>query len=218
MPFLIDLHLHTKDHSFDGKVPAVEVLAHLRESGFSGAVFTDHEYLWPDEELWELRRAAALPDSFLLLSGQEVRTMHDNIVYGDLLVFGADESIPDDTSPLEVFRRVAECGGFAIAAHPAVPHIGFGPHAGKFPLLALETWNGRYGPRHAREAERLARTHGLPGVGGSDGHRPDDYGRGGTLFAEMPRSLADIARAIKSGDAKPWRPGLLDAVRRMMGR
>ncbi len=215
-PFLIDLHCHTLDHSYDGKVPAKDIVRKLHSRGFHGVVFTDHSHVWSAQELQALREECALGDAFLILSGQEVRTALGGVTYGDLLVYGLDQSLPDDTSPLDVFKLVEQAGGFCTAPHPAVAHIGFGQHIASFPVLAAETWNGRYGKENALKARKLAEEQDLPQVGGSDAHREAEIGGGGTLFGEMPRSLADIQRMIKDGECAPWQPGALDAARRWL--
>ena len=53
--FLLDLHCHTLDHSYDGQVPAAKICRTLLAKGFHGLVLTDHNYVWPTEELAELR-------------------------------------------------------------------------------------------------------------------------------------------------------------------
>lgn len=215
--FLIDLHCHTRDHSYDGKVPARNVVEKLHSLGFSGVVFTDHNYVWPDDELAQLRSDCGFGDSFLILSGQEVRTAMGGITYGDLLVYGLKKSIPDDTSPLYIFSLLENGAGFCTAPHPAISHIGFGDHIGNFPVLAAETWNGRYGRDNSAKARALAEEHHLPEVGGSDSHQEREIGGGGTLFDSMPQSLADIGRFIREGWCKPWQPSKLSVAKKWFG-
>ncbi|MCC6547644.1 PHP domain-containing protein [Candidatus Sumerlaeota bacterium] len=216
--FLIDLHCHTRDHSYDGKVKARDMVAKLHSLGFSGVVFTDHNYVWPEEELAVLREECGLSnDNFLILSGQEVRTAMNGVTYGDLLVYGLKESLPDDTSPLQIFSLIEHGTAFCTAPHPAISHIGFGDHLGSFPVIAAETWNGRYGKDNSAKAVVLAQEHGLPQVGGSDAHHEREIGGGGTLFGEMPHSLVDIQRLIREGSCKPWQPSKLSAAKRWLG-
>lgn len=210
--FLIDMHCHTLDHSYDGKVPARDIVAKLHSLGFSGLVITDHNYVWPEEELAQLRAECGLGESFLILSGQEVRTAMNGITYGDLLVYGLKESLPDDTSPLQIFSLIEHSAAFCTAPHPAISHIGFGDHLGNFPVIAAETWNGRYGKDNSAKALLLAEEHQLPQVGGSDAHYEREIGGGGTLFDAMPRSLADIQRFIREYRCRPWQPSKFSAA------
>ena len=100
---LLELHSHTAEHSACSHAAAVDLVRRIYEIGLQGIVITDHHFLWPDEELEGLRRSVGLPESFVVLSGQETTTSD----VGDVLVYGAHESIPAGT-PLASIR----------AAHP----------------------------------------------------------------------------------------------------
>lgn len=206
MPYLIDLHCHTLEKSYDGRVPAAEIVRALAAEGFHGVVFTDHNNVWSAAELQALRAASGVGPAFLLASGQEVRTQVEGLMGGDLLVYGPMHGIPDGTEAAEVIRVAREANGFLIAAHPPLAGIGFGRHLGDFPVDACEVWNGRYGARMTRPAELLAREHDLARTGGSDAHRPADIAGGGTLFHEMPDGLDDLKRLIAAHQCTPWRP------------
>jgi hypothetical protein len=207
--YLVDLHCHTADKSFDGHVSAVEMVRGAVAAGFHGLTFTDHSAVWTAEELAAVRHEAAPPAGFFLASGQEVRTYVGQICYGDLLVFGVEEPLPDGIHPAAVFERVAAVdGGFALAPHPGAIG-GFGQHLGEFPVLAAEAWNGRYGEKVAAISVQQARDAGVPVFGGSDAHQPRDIGGGATWFPRLPRSLGEIAAMLRAGEARPWKPGLL---------
>ena len=81
---LLEIHCHTAEHSRCSRVPAAELVRQALARKLHGTVFTDHHYRWGDEELAALRRAAGVPDHFLLLSGQEVSTsdLGHVVVYG----------------------------------------------------------------------------------------------------------------------------------------
>ncbi|CAN5274310.1 hypothetical protein BH09SUM1_BH09SUM1_05490 [soil metagenome] len=211
---LIELHCHTQDHSYDGRIAAEEMVRILVKKKFAGVVITEHSYIWPMEELEELRTKAGAPRSFLMLSGQEVRCTLNEVVLGDLLVYGAERNLPDGTSPLEIFEILKATGGFCTAPHAGVPRIGFGDQVRSFPITAVETWNGRYGPIAAANSRIIAEESGLPIVGGSDSHKEDEVGGGGTIFPRMPASLQDIKHMIEGGECKPWQPGPLDKALR----
>lgn len=204
--YLVDLHCHTIEHSYDGKIPVRELLAGAVKAGFHGVVLTDHSYCWPDEELAEVRASMELPPDFVLLSGQEVRTAEDGRVIGDLLVYGPKEHIPDGTSPDEVIRLANAAGGFCIAAHVGMGRIGLGDALGDYPIIGAETWNGRYGTHNLTRAEQYAERYHVPQTGGSDAHQPRDIGGGATVFSRLPQSIAELKLLIMSGDVAPWRP------------
>jgi len=206
--WLIDPHCHTAEHSYDGRIPAADLAARLYALGFGGVVFTDHNYCWPAEELQALRASAALAPDFVVLSGQEVRTALDGVTTGDLLVYGPVAPIPDDTSPMEVFRLAREANGFCIAPHPAVPRIGFGAQVESFPVAGIEVWNGRHGEAANRRARELWERVGGAATGGSDAHHPADIGGGGTVLARPIATLAELGAALMAGESAPWKPGV----------
>ena len=75
-----DLHLHTTRHSPDSLMGPFMMLRQAREVGLQGVVITEHDWLWTEEELQELRQAA--PDLFVF-SGIEVSTREGHfLVYG----------------------------------------------------------------------------------------------------------------------------------------
>src|SRR5512142_3544889 len=90
---IFEMHCHTAEHSRCSHVHAAEIVRRNYEIGLQGTVLTDHQYLWPEEEIRELRRWAGIPEDYILLSGQEVTTADT----GDCLVYGAGESIAKGT-------------------------------------------------------------------------------------------------------------------------
>lgn len=200
----IEIHCHSSDHSGDAVTPAVEMVRRYHELGFGGLVFTEHGYTWPEEELAELRRKADLPPEFFLASGVEVRLEHEGMTMGDVLIYGSGETFDAREPALDVFRRLGP-GAWLVAAHPGVPRGGLERRIGDYPVLAAEVWNARYGERASEAAERLAEDFGLPGVGGSDAHKLEEAGRGGTLVPRVPESLADLRAMIAEGEARPYR-------------
>lgn len=204
--FLVDLHCHTSEHSYDGRASLAEIVAGLVEAGFHGLALTDHNYVWPAEEIADYRAQHGLPEDFIILSGQEVRTINDGIVVGDLLVYGPTQPMADGLSPEECLGAARETGGFCLAAHVGVPRIGFQDAAGDYPIAGIEVWNGRYGPRAASKARGYAEQFGLPCTGGSDTHSARDIAGGGTLFPRLPVSISDLREMITADECEPWRP------------
>jgi len=216
MRFIVDLHCHTKEYSYDGQVSGEEIVRKLVHEGFQGVVFTDHNNVWPDDELEELRKNAGLPKEFFLASGQEVRTRQGDLLCGDLLVYGPKQSIPDGTQITEVLELAKQADGFCIAAHPGVPKIGLNEQIGDFPILATETWNGRYGPKVASISNELADTFSLPKIGGSDTHQPDDIAGGGTEFFEQVKSLNQMAKLIANEETKIFKRDFSTKIKRLL--
>lgn len=210
--WLIELHCHSSERSFDGKVSAAKTIEILLEKKFHGVVFTDHNNVWPNEELASLRRETGAPDEFVILSGQEIRLHRNRMALGDVLVYGLEESLSDQIAPEELFQRLRESGGFAIAPHVGAPYAGLERRAGDFPMVAAEVWNARYGAKVAALSRKVAADFNLAEIGGSDSHEAEGVGTGGTLFAEPVRTLDDIGRILRDGDVRVWRPGLISRL------
>jgi len=109
---IIELHVHTSEHSPCSGISAVDLVMLVHEKGASGIVFTDHHYLWPDDEINSLRETVMVPDSFVILSGQEVFTKD----FGDVLVYGATESVTDRITLATLRARFPDAA--LVWAHP----------------------------------------------------------------------------------------------------
>jgi len=109
---LIELHTHTAEHSPCSSISAAELVMMVYSKEASGIVFTDHHYLWPDDEISELRSRLDIPNDFLIMSGQEVFTKD----FGDVLVYGASESIKESIYLAALRNRFPESA--LVWAHP----------------------------------------------------------------------------------------------------
>src|SRR5205807_2515616 len=75
-----DLHLHTNRHSPDSIMPPQLMVSRAREIGLDGVVITEHDWLWTEDELDELR---AIDPGLVVLAGVEVSTRQGHfLVYG----------------------------------------------------------------------------------------------------------------------------------------
>jgi len=109
---ILEMHCHTAEHSGCSHVSAADLVQHNFDIDLQGTVLTDHHYLWPQEEIEELRRKIKVPNHYLILSGQEVTTPE----LGDVLVYGADVSVGKGTSLENIQRRFPDAA--IIWAHP----------------------------------------------------------------------------------------------------
>ena len=75
-----DLHMHTARHSPDADSDPFELVRAAVAAGLNGIVITEHDYMWPDAELEELRAAAP---ELVILGGVEVTARG-----GDVLCYG----------------------------------------------------------------------------------------------------------------------------------
>ena len=107
-----DQHLHTNRYSPDSILDPLEMLDQMRRIGLDGVVITEHDRLWPEEELAELRAASG---GLQVLPGVEVSARE-----GHFLVYGLPRL--DDIGPgIRLRELVAVVRGHdaaIVAAHP----------------------------------------------------------------------------------------------------
>lgn len=180
-----DLHIHT-DRSGDGRQSLDEVIRRCSELGLGAVSVTDHNGMncYPFQA-----------QGVIVLPGMEITTAD-----GHVLAYLINEPVPRGRSVEETIDLIHEQGGIAVAAHPYRWWSGLGEknvRGRKFD--ALETLNSRSLRLGNLRAARLARTMGLPGIGGSDAHITDHIGRALTIFPDDCQNAEDLARAIRTG-------------------
>lgn len=203
--WLVDLHCHTANRSPDSTALLSTLQSDAVDSGIQALCLTDHDAFWSECDL-----VPVSSPGMTLIRGAEINT--DD---GHVLVFGPLEYRFGFHHARTLAEAVANAGGAMVLAHPyrrALP-AGVLPDTAGYdaalaraldnPLLrlvdAVEVVNGRGTETENRFAQDLARYAGLPGVAGSDAHRPGEAGRTATAFEFPVRSSADLIFAIKSG-------------------
>lgn len=109
---ILEIHTHTLEHSPCSQIRAADLIKSIYDRGIDGVVLTDHHYLWSDRELRSLWTRLKLSADFLVMSGQEVFTKD----FGDVLVYGARDSIAQGISLMELRRTCPEAA--LVWAHP----------------------------------------------------------------------------------------------------
>jgi predicted metal-dependent phosphoesterase TrpH len=186
----IDVHIHTVYS--DGRGTVREILKIAKLKGLDGLAITDHDTLKGYFE-------AKLYDSGLLvIPGYEVHTDA-----GHVLVLGL-EFLPSETRHIRYERLVEwvrHVGGLTILAHPAAGRIALNrwmhckPDAVEI-LNALYPLYGYFIQRGLNIASKL----GVPTVGGSDAHHPQNVGDSYTVVKSDNLSFEDLIEAFKKGD------------------
>src|SRR5437667_6169476 len=75
-----DLHMHTTRHSLDSQMDPFVLVRQARKVGLDGVVITEHDWLWTEPELDELRSAAP---GLIILAGVEVTAAEGHfLAYG----------------------------------------------------------------------------------------------------------------------------------------
>lgn len=208
---IFDLHVHTRRFSPCASQEPDEMIAAALAAGLDGVVITEHERLWPAEDI----QRKSVESGLLVIGGIEIYTTD-----GDLLVIGLDREITGLPHPELVRRAADQAGAVVIAAHPWRGFSSFGPEeledsiAGSAarPLLrqahAIEVCNGRSLDEENEIARQLAAVLGKPAVGGSDAHTPAEVGRCATRFEDQIEDHAGLIQALKKGryTVEPHRP------------
>jgi predicted metal-dependent phosphoesterase TrpH len=189
-----DLHMHTSRHSPDSITDPFDLLRSATAAGLDGIVITEHDYLWPEEELEELRAAAP---GLVILSGIEVAGRG-----GDMLVYGVSDpfALPRGMPWPELCREVRRQGGAAIAAHPNRWGQPFEKilHEQRPELDGIEVISNNMDPDlRARAAELLVKFPHFAQLGNSDSHDPATVGCCYTEFDYVIRRSADLVAAIR---------------------
>jgi aminoglycoside phosphotransferase (APT) family kinase protein len=196
---IIEMHAHTAEHSTCSSVSAITLVTRALHKEMQGIVLTDHHYLWSAAEIEALRKAAGLPDHFLVLPGQEIRTAD----FGDVLVYGADRCFPRNT-PLGEIRRL--CPEAALVwAHPyRHEHL---PLAGQLldqRLDAIEIFNANHSVAENIRGLRDWHRYKFNATGGTDTHAPSYAGTYPTIFDHPFHTVQEMAEEIRHGRCRPF--------------
>ena len=196
--FRVDLHVHTRRYS-----PCAESLdpAHLswamERSGLDGLVITEHDQLWPAEDIAAMNRQL---ENRRIYRGVEVSSKS-----GHFIAIGLN-GMEGIEKGMEIQRLIdhIQCRGAAVIwAHPFLryPSIPTVLDSSDMPpgLHAVEVASGVTSGRETIIARELAVRHGWSAVGGSDAHAPGQVGCAFTLFNELPADEKILAEAIRNG-------------------
>jgi hypothetical protein len=196
-----DLHMHTRRYSLDSITDPFELVKAAQAAGLDGIVITEHDHLWPERELDELRAAAP---GLVILAGVEVTGRG-----GDMLCYGVADpfAFPRGISWPELCREIHRQGGVAIAAHPNRWGQPFEAilREQKPELDGIEVMsNNMDDDLRTRAQELLVKYSHFAQLGNSDSHHPSTVGCCYTDFDYEIRTTANLVAAIrgKKGTAR----------------
>ncbi len=195
-----DLHMHTSRYSSDSIIDPYELVARAKTIGLDGIVITEHDRLWPDKELAELRAKA---DGLVVLAGVEVTGRG-----GDMLCYGVTDlaKLPRGVSWRELTREVHRQGGACVAAHPyrwdqPFEHL---LETQQPELDGIEMMsNNMDADLRAKAASFIRRRPEFAQLGNSDAHEIDVVGCCYTEFDAVIQTMSDLVSAIRAGKATP---------------
>lgn len=189
-----DLHMHTARHSPDSEMDPIALVHQARKIGLDGVVITEHDWLWTEPELEELR--AAEP-KLIVLAGVEVTTAE-----GHFLAYGVKDpfAVPKGIGVVDLCREVHRQGGAVVAAHPFRWGQPFDAilREQKPELDGLELMTDHMDPECRQRAAEVFRQHRLAGLGSSDAHNEATLGVCHSEFEAAIRNGQDLVKAIRS--------------------
>lgn len=161
-------------------------------------MLTDHHYRWEEAELAALRRSTGVPDSFLLLSGQEVSTPD----LGHVLVYGRVPSLAPGTSAGAIRERYPDAA--LVWAHPYRHDLVHDDRRLRNPAVdAIEIFSANHSmiatSRALEDWHRLRFT----AVAGTDAHGQVAAGTYPTQFDHPVRDVEELAAEIRGGRCRP---------------
>lgn len=209
-PVTFDMHLHTIRHSPDSQINPFRLIRRAWELGLAGIVITEHDKVWTEEELAELR--AATP-GILVLTGVEVSAKE-----GHFLAYGVTDAgkIPAGIGVKEMCQEVHHQGGAVIAAHPYRWNQNFDEILEQVrpKIDGIELMSVNMDADLRQRAAALMENRAWAGCGNSDAHKEEDIGSCYTQFPRRLRDQRDLIEALRTGQSSACeREGDRSAVR-----
>jgi predicted metal-dependent phosphoesterase TrpH len=194
-----DLHIHTTRHSPDSDLDPLVLVRRARKLGLDGVVITEHDWLWTEPELDELRAAAP---GLVILAGVEVSARE-----GHFLAYGVQNpfAIPRNIGVAALCREMHRQGGAVVAAHP----FRWGQRFDQIleqerpELDGLELMTNNMDADCRRQAAAVHGKRTLAGLGSSDAHHENTLGVCYTEFATIIHNAADLVAAIRGRRTTP---------------
>ncbi|RJP75422.1 MAG: PHP domain-containing protein [Candidatus Abyssobacteria bacterium SURF_17] len=198
----VDLHSHTYPASQCSNMSVENLIVRAKEIGIDAMCLTEHNKPWNRDDILRLSENF----DFRVLRGMEVTTKD-----GDILVFGLHEEMRDILTASELRERVADVGGFTIAAHPfrgflmvGYLNLSLTPEraAGRAVFRsvdAIEAYNCKVTQHETDLALDVGARLDLPCVAGSDAHTLADVGKYVTYFEREISTEEELIAELKAG-------------------
>jgi predicted metal-dependent phosphoesterase TrpH len=194
-----DMHIHTNRHSPDSVMDPVAMVRRARQLGLDGLVITEHDWLWTEPELRELR--AAEP-GLVVLAGIEVSARE-----GHFLVYGVHDpfALERGIGVADLCREVHRQGGAVVAAHPFRWGQPFDEilREERPDLDGVEMMSSNMDADLRRRTAEVQRVGRFAGLGNSDAHNVETLGFCYTEFSVPVHSGSDLAAAIRQKRSTP---------------
>jgi predicted metal-dependent phosphoesterase TrpH/thiamine kinase-like enzyme len=205
------MHCHTSEYSTCSHIDAVTLIRRVYEKGLEGVILTDHHFLWTPEQLEQLRRHVGVPETFLILAGQEVTTSDA----GHVLVYGATGMIQENTPLSEIRKEFPQAA--VVWAHPyRNGHIP-SPKRLLDPMFdGVEIFSSNHTIEELHRALQDWHEYKFVAIGGTDTHSKSYVGMYPTIFDHPVATMEELVTELKAGRCRPFfkeipRSGTTDA-------
>lgn len=197
--FRIDHHIHTSRYSPDSDIDPFELLDRARAAGLQGIAITEHDCLWPEDELDELRARA---EGLVVMGGVEISAYE-----GHFLVYGLTrlDEVGPGVSLARLLQVVGREGAAIVAAHPYRWEQDFDAIAEAHGrgLHGIELVSNNVTHLTRMRAELLLDREPFATTGSSDAHQPAVVG---CYFSEFPTKILNLKQfrgALMRGEGRP---------------
>jgi predicted metal-dependent phosphoesterase TrpH len=184
-----DFHNHTTFSPDSQTSPKALVEALVAHPVVKAAAVTDHDTI---KGLDTVRKLAEPYSDILIIPGVEIASRQ-----GDIVVLGVQEMPPKPWDVEDIVDFAKATGCVTIAVHP-FRAFGLADEVADSGVDAIEVYNGGSSGLENSKARDLAKKLGLPGVAGSDSHRPSELF---SVYTEVQASMDvdEILDAIRKG-------------------
>lgn len=197
-----DLHIHTSRHSPDSQLNPFRLVRVAKNLGLQGIVITEHDKIWTQAELDELR--AATP-GIMVFAGVEVSAAE-----GHFLCYGVKDisKIPAGITVNALCEEMHQQSGAVVAAHPYRWGQDFSAimDEQKPSLDGVEVMSKNMTTAERQKIQEFLKTYGgqpLCQLGNSDSHEEKTIGLCQTTFTSSIRDEKDLIEALRCGEGNP---------------
>ncbi len=202
MPSRFDIHLHTSVYSPDSIITPEQMIHDALAAGLSGVAITEHDMLWPDDQL-KLVKSLPGADQLTILAGVEISAYE-----GHFLCFGLENTrnISPGIRLKDLVAEIKAQDAAIVAAHPFRWDQEFldiySLHKNDFSALELASKN-MFPEYRQRVEDLIAKNPGQPLTGSSDAHQPGQIGCYFTEFDDEIFSTSQLVSALRVGNFRP---------------
>jgi len=199
----VELHCHTAPRSGCAECSADSLLDAYAMAGYHAVYLTDHDEVWPDDELDDLR---SRHPGILIYPGIERSVGSEG--YQHLLLLGTNNpeylAIIDE---VEILKKAREEDVLSILAHPFIAHDTYTMlQKGLFPDT-LEGRTGGHDVDQSAMSERIARKFKLKIINSGDAHSVEHVGRFWIETSVQLFRAADIRGVVLGGHYQNYGQG-----------